>query len=108
MSTRHTHNSSMRQALINAGVIRPAIVRAKPTKFRKTKARRTNKIPYRELVDNYIFKRKGRVYTKVCDAFSVDERTGKDAIFLHHELVEPLYPAQENVGQFCAVPVVAH
>jgi hypothetical protein len=59
---------------------------------------KTKLIPYRDLRDGYVFRRKergdqgGRLYTKVCDAFSIDMRTDKDAIFLHHELVEPLYP----------------
>ena len=59
-------------------------------------------IPYSQLRDDYTFRRlernKGlRVYTKVCDAFSIDERSQKDAIFLPHELVEPLYPSQRGV-----------
>ena len=58
-------------------------------------------IPYSQLRDDYMFRRlernKGlRVFTKICDAYSIDARNGKDAIFLPHELVEPLFPAQEQ------------
>jgi hypothetical protein len=55
-------------------------------------------VSYHDLKDLYMFLRRDykggyRVYTKMCDAYAVDDRTGKDAIFLPHERVVPLYPS---------------
>ena len=76
------------------------------TRFKRTRHRKTGVklIPYSQLRDNYMFRRlekgKGlRVFTKVNDAYSIDARNGKDAIFLPHELVEPLFPSTQEVGQ---------
>lgn len=99
--------NSLRSALIKSGAIKPANLKIKKTKFRATK-RKDNLIPYRELQNHYVFRRyihgEGvRVFTKVSDAFAIDEKTGDDAIFLHHELVEPLYPATTGIGDFCCI-----
>ena len=87
--------NSLRKALIESGAIRPLnkarALKMKPMKLRPTK-RKNNLVPFREVKEGFVFQRKNRTYLKVCEAFSVEEETGKDAIFLHHELVEPLYP----------------
>jgi hypothetical protein len=74
------------------------------TRFKRTRHRKPGPklIPYSQLRDNYVFRRlekgKGlRVFTKVNDAYSINARNGKDAIFLPHELVEPLFPSTQEV-----------
>lgn len=72
-------------------------------------------IPFSQLRDNYMFRRLERVnieqgdsrvrervkvlrvFTKINDTHSIDARNGHDAIFLPHELVEPLFPASQDV-----------
>ena len=56
------------------------------------------RIPYQQLRDCYVFRHEDsngniRLYTKVSNAFAIDERTGKDVIFALYDRVEPLYPA---------------
>lgn len=58
-------------------------------------------IPYSQLRDDYMFRRLERnkgisVFTKVCDAYSINARNGNESIFLPHELVEPLFPAHQG------------
>ena len=75
----------------------------KPTKFKSKKFKQQGgeyqkTVPYSQLRDLYMFLRRDhngqyRVYTKMGEAYSVDDRTGKDAIFLPHERVVPLYPS---------------
>ncbi len=50
-------------------------------------------VSYKDLRDCYYFKQNGRVYCKVSNAFAIDARTDKDAIFSLRDKVEPLYPA---------------
>ena len=61
------------------------------TEYQKT-------VAYADLKDMYMFLRRDyqggyRVYTKISAAFAIDSRSGKDAIFLPHERVVPLYPS---------------
>lgn len=65
-------------------------------KFKSNEYQKT--VSYSDLRDLYMFLRRDykgeyRVYTKMCEAFAIDSRSGKDAIFLPHERVVPLYPS---------------
>lgn len=93
---------NLRQAMIKSGAVKLTNTKHKRTKHKPTRSykngRSDNLVPYRELQDYYVFRRfiygEGyRIFTKISDAYAIDDRTGKDSIFLHHELVEPLYPA---------------
>ena len=74
--------------------------KAKPTTH--SRHHKPRLIAYSALRNDYVFRRLDRkqglrCYAKVCEAYSLDIRSGKDAIFLPHELVEPLYPYSPTV-----------
>lgn len=99
-------NQVMREALTKACRVadhavvttnKEPIIRPLP-KVSKGYKKKGKAVPYRELRDCYTFKyfdkKAGgeRIYTKVNNAFAIDERTGKDAIFAGNDRVIPLYP----------------
>ena len=76
--------NQLQQQLVSKGL-------AKPVKSRRNKAkkRRLNLVRYQDVPPNHYILRFGKAYVKISDAYSVRlNNTGKEAIFLPHELVE--------------------